>query len=225
MYAGLGASERNQKEAALNYFSKVNPVAFQTQFVNTFDPTYVMRVLGRSTARLAEFGYFDIAKKLMETFRLPENRASIYAFSAAQLARAGVSEGQDSLLAAAALNVIKTKPTNNQRAMCRSLLIYAEGLHEKETDLTAAYKVIKNVEFKVLGTYFLCRALAFQGKLYEAYNNVTADPSDQDLAIFTTGIYRGFGDSMAPPNKSWNTYTNGNKTLLDSPLSYVDEYN
>jgi len=105
------------------------------------------------------------------------------------------------------------------------LLVYANALHTPDPDLTTSYKIIKNVEFKVLGTYLLCRALAFQGRLYEAYTNVIADPSDEDLAVFTTGIYRGYGDSMPPPNESWNRYLKGNSTLLDSPLRYVDEYN
>lgn len=225
LYAGIGAAQHNQKEAALNYFGKVNPAALQAQFVNTFDPTYVMRVLGRSTAYLAQFGDFKTAKNLIETFRLPENRATMYAFSSQQLSRRGVSDGQDSLLSAAALNAMKTKPTNNARAMSRLLFVYAQALHENDTDITAAYKIIKNVEFKVLGTYLLCRGLAFQGKLYEAYNNVIADPSDEDFALFTTGICRGYGDSMPPPDESWSEYLKGNNTLLDSPLRYVDEYN
>jgi hypothetical protein len=109
--------------------------------------------------------------------------------------------------------------------MCRTLLVYADALYLDDIDIPRAYKITKNVEFKVSGTYLLCRGLAFRGKLYESYSNIIPDPSDEDLAIFTTGIYRGFGDSMPPANESWQQYIKGNTSLLDSPLRYVDEFN
>ncbi|HTF21857.1 MAG TPA: hypothetical protein VK658_27445, partial [Chryseolinea sp.] len=76
LYTGLGAADHDQKEAALTYFKKVDPTGYQTQFVNTFDPTYVMRILGRAAEYMTQYDDFVTARKLIGTFRMPENRTT-----------------------------------------------------------------------------------------------------------------------------------------------------
>lgn len=225
LYLGREAARNHDKKSSLEYYHQVSPDDVQAILANSFDARIPFRLLAVAIADLAAYDDFAFIEKLVNAFDVPENRINLYAYAAQLLSIRRAVPGTEKLLDAAKRELLKAKSLEPGRINSRAVLAYAQLLHERSPDPTTAYRMVKNIEVKAQSIYLIGRALAFHGKLYEAYNNIPSDMSDPETITLYTGVYRGYYESLPGGATPWLDYRESDQTASDRPIFYVPEHN
>ncbi|MEJ1238579.1 hypothetical protein WBG78_10630 [Chryseolinea sp. T2] len=223
MYLGRGASQKNDKEAALSYYNHIASTDIRAMLVSGFDPSLPVRLMARCLADMAQYEDSKLVDKLVSAFDLPENRVALYSYASQLLSLQHVEKGPDKLIADAEKELVNVRSGNRGSMDFRSIVVYAELVHEQQPNITAAYDMIKNIEVKYIAFYLIGRGVAFHGDLYDAYNTLPDDVSDSESVTLLTGVYRGFNDFLNTPNSSWADYHESHQSALDLPIYYASE--
>lgn len=227
LYAGHEASLRNERERALYYFSQLTTDHLKALFFNSFNPGYTMSLVGIAVGDLAKFDYLDEADRVVKMFRLPVNRSTLYAYGAqGPLLENIKTHSIDRLIDSASLYMNKTKNINSAQSN-RVHLAGALAFRDKPGDMEAANKRIKNVQYKYFGMGLIARALAVNGKTFEALDYITRNTSAAGNADFAMNILYGYNlrNGSLQEKSAWKTYSQNHAWIFNRPITYADEDN
>jgi hypothetical protein len=227
LYAGHEASQRNERDRALYYYSQLTTDHLKALFFNSFNTGFTVSLVGSAIGDLAKFDRIDEADRIVKMFRLTVNRSTFYAYGArGPLLENIKTPSVDQLIDSAIVYMKKTKVLNPGQSN-RVQLGAALALRDKPGDIEAANKTIKNVQFKYYGMGLIARAQARNGKTFEALDYITKNTSAVGNAAFAANILYGYNlrSKSVKPQLSWKAYMENHAWFFDRANTYADENN
>jgi len=210
LYLGIEMAYQGNPEELLYCYSQIKTNNFNNLFnyraFNNQINSHSFRMLAQMVTELARYGYLEESISLVKSLNNPVNRSSIYAFAAKELSLSKYSgEGIRTLIDSSYAEIDKIENLTTGQPN-RTILSHALALQNNKNDLEGSIGVIKNVPFKFVGYQRICRALAFNNRLYDAYENMPANISDTDISIFLWNILYGYSLDEENPGEEWNVY-------------------
>jgi hypothetical protein len=165
------------------------------------------------------------AYRLVNQFKNPSNRSSLYAFAAICLLKEKTDEKISQLLLDSAMAEKDRKENRTNDQPNRGLIAYALTMENPSGNTQKAYMLIKNLGSKNEVTENISRAFAFRKELYGAEENISANISSSDEADFLWAILLGYSEGMTETRPGWKKFDLGYPPRLNANLQYVDENN
>lgn len=214
---------RNLIDSAKLFYQKVNKVKI-VDIANTNGP-YLMFHVGSAVSHFARWNEFDEAYRLIQVFKKPVNRSSLYAFAATRLQRGNVnSPVVDRLIDSARKEMLRVENVGVDQ-QSRYLLPYALAMRMKTGDVAEAEKTIKNVDFKFFIQQVVVRSLSFHGRLYDSYQEIPKSISPSDKAAFLWNCLYGYSEGQGTPNDAWRDFTNNHRFWYRRFIFFDNENN
>jgi hypothetical protein len=138
---------------------------------------------------LMKYGDSDWAYALTQSFENPINRSSIYAFAARTLIYEDNLKGPlvDQLIDSSYQEMQRVQNVDDQPN--RVTLASTLALRNGPNDIDEAFRVIKNVRYKQIGIWMICRGLVYNDEFYKAYETIPENLSDDDIMGYYFEIY------------------------------------
>jgi len=105
----------------------------------------------------------------------------------------------------------------------RIQLAYANTLNNPKENLEGSFKIIKNLEQKILANQFIVRSLGFHAYLYEAKSQFPENISDGDYAILLREILYGYAEGKGELKETWREFQDGYPWFIKGWILYIDE--
>jgi hypothetical protein len=174
-----------------------------------------------------KYGEPDRAEKLVNIFESAINRSSVYAYAASNLQWEGTMDSRVSMLIDSAKQEIAKTSNLTTVQPNRLYLANALAMRNFSGDTEEAYKILKNVEIKLEGIAWICRAFASRGDLYEATRNIPGNISATDTKTFSWNIIVGYGEGLKIENEKpeWSEFVNNRFFENYRPINYTNENN
>ncbi len=228
LYLGLNAMDQNDHPLALKYYSRLRTENFGSLFRSKILPGYLssssFKLIGKAYSCFIQNDKPDDAKRLLEFFRKPANRSSLYAFVAREFGNINSGDPRvkillDSAIAEMGREENRTSAQPNRFGVAVGLVTSDPSEHSIEE----AKGIIKNQAIKFVILQRISRALAHRERLFLAAQLIPANISDADQLVFLWDILLGYAERQ-PTTAEWkeyeDTYTWFDKTDF---LPYVDE--
>jgi len=189
-------SREGDEKRAKEFYHKVDPSKIkkylfgQTQRgIFYYQDCEVLRKVSLAVSDLTKYGDFEWAYALTRSFENPINRSSVYAFAARSLIFLDHIKGPfvDRLIDSSYQEMRRVHNVDDQPN--RVTLAGALALRNKPQDVEEAFRVIKNVRFKQIGIWMICRGLAFNDEFYKAYKTIPENLGDDDIMGYFFEIY------------------------------------
>ena len=87
-------------------------------------------------------------------------------------------------------------------------------------DVEEAFKVIKNERLKSSGIWWISRGYAFNNQLYNAYEVIPDNLSDDDISGYLFEVYHDYNRNMREDSQYWLKWEKVNDNL-DSRIYYI----
>jgi hypothetical protein len=166
---------------------------------------YVMRELAWANSAMMRVDRIDLANKFIEPFKNPINRSSIYAYSAMQSIKMhGKYPYVDQLIDSSFAEMERVENAVFQPN--KNLIAAALAFRNNSGDIELAYKVIKNEIVKSIGIWWISRGHAFNNQLYEAYNAIPDNLSDDDVSGYLYEVFHDYNRNNRPESAYWTKY-------------------
>jgi hypothetical protein len=174
---------------------------------------------------LTEAGKNQEAQKIIQVFKKPGNRSSLYAFAAAEMLNEKKDSKQVQTLIDSARNELNRSQNVTGFQPNRRVLSYALALQDPEKNMPEINTLIKNLPQKLFPTQSVCRAYAFNNLLYNARAYTPNLISDDDQADTNWYILYGYSLSGKEPGPEWMAYHNSYIQIFTRRINYQDESN
>ena len=229
IYLGKEAQDSGKLDEMSGYYDKIdsskifNMLREKDFFGFVRDQSF--RMIGFAVEGYMKAGNPARAYRLVNQFKNPSNRSSLYAFAAVSLLK---EKGDDKLIrplidSALAEMDRKENRTNNQPN--RGLLAYALAMENPSENTPKAYTLIRNLGTKFEAIRDISRGVAFRNELYGAVKNIPANISSSDEADFIWAILLGYSEGKTETRNEWKKYIQGYPARLKMNIVYVDESN
>jgi hypothetical protein len=229
LYGGYEAYLNKDTAGMLNMYSKLVPVnLFNILRAKEFGgniSNQSFRMIAYAVRALYEIGHPEKAQQLITVFKNPINRSSLYAYASyqMQLANSGGSSSLQ-LLDSAEIELPRSETTTQDQPN-REMLAAALSLNPTNKNIDEAFRIIKNIPNRFYATSYICGALGFKDKLFEAKSSIPELCSDTDIADFYALILYNYNLNKKISGKEWDMYNGDYTPLSILDLRYIDENN
>jgi hypothetical protein len=230
LYLGSYAFDQGDQSLALQYYSRLNIENFGNLLRYKISPglsnNSSFRLMGKVFTFYLQNNKPAEAKHILDFFRNPVNRSSLYAAAARELSAENVNPSLTSELLDSAL-VEMNRLENLNTGQPNRFLITIALLRQSPTEqsIEKAKAIIKNQALKLTFQQRMARALAYRGELFKATEVIPGNISDTDQMEFLWNMVRGYAEST-PTAPEWKEYE---ETFIwyirTNFLPYVDETN
>lgn len=229
LYLYLGSDERKQGnlDSALYYYRKLNHenifnMLRSKEYGNNIN-NHSFRLLGYAIEVFAKTGHFDEAYNLLNAFKKPINRSTLYSFVASELLLTKFQgERLIQQLLDSAESELKKVEGIGEGQPHRTMLSYALMLKDPAKNSGEASQLIKNNQFKFFALGLNCRAFAINEVLYGAIQNIPANISKTDRANFLREILYG-ANLQQEHDQAWNKFNEYYNPGVTHWIFYIDE--
>ncbi|MFM9837985.1 MAG: hypothetical protein ACKVOQ_06955 [Cyclobacteriaceae bacterium] len=230
LYLGSYALDKGDQPLGLQYYSKMNIENFENllryKILTGLSNNTSFRLMGKAFTCYIQNNKPAEAKHVIDFFKKPVNRSSIYAAAVRELSAQKVNPPLASALLDSAIvemnrleNLNSEQP--NRYRIAVSLLTQAPTEHS----IQQAKDIIKNQALKLTIQQRMARALAYRGELFKATEVIPENISDADQMEFLWNMVRGYAESM-PIAPEWKEYEESSLWYQRTNfLPYVDETN
>ena len=186
---------------------------------------HAFRLIANAVYALTKTGHFEEAKSIISSFKLPMNRSSLYAYSAVTASY----EKQDGKLVQQFIDSAKVEMNRAENVTAgqpnRPLVAFALAMQSPEKNAAEISMLIKNIPQKSPALRNTCRSYAFNGKLFEAVDNIPESISANDQAEFLGNILYDFHENDDKEQPQWATFNQYYRPFIIRFIQYVDENN
>ena len=178
-------------------------------------------LVANAVTNLAANNRFDEAYTLINEYKKPTNRSSLYAYASQMITIKKQSpEMATRMLDSALVEMNKDNPDFFQPN--RPLVAIAKMFVNPGKNETSAYRTIKNSFNKFNTMVHFSKAFALKGNLYKAYHQAPSKIANEDKAIFL--YYTLYGNNMTREKKvAWLKFQDNYNPFDASFLVYIDE--
>ena len=227
LFLGERAYQRNEEEVMHAYYQKINPDILlnnlRTKEYGNQVNNYVLRLIATATEGLANSESFDEIFRLIKPFNKAINRSSIYAYAAKDLLYKKTNpEMAKRLLDSARVEFDRTGIVTTGQPH-RIQLAYANTLYDPKENLEESFRIIKNLQLKILANQFIVRSLGFHFYLYEAKSRFPENISDGDQAILLSEILYGYAEGKGELDDKWSEFQENYLWNVTKWIIYLDE--
>jgi energy-coupling factor transporter ATP-binding protein EcfA2 len=230
LHLGYSAMEKNDQPLALIWYSKLKPENFSNIFREKLIPNYIQSVslllVAESFTSFVQNNKPENARKILEAFKNPVNRSSLYAFCARELVEKKMNGLHVGQLLDSAQAEMKRVENSNELQPNRPLI--AVGLVASQPSSNSekiARNIIKNQPLKYESLQRIARALSYNGQLFAASEVIPANISDEDQLSFLWNILQGYTERLKVAS-DWREYEkNIVFPVRTNHIPYVDETN
>ncbi|MCU0357184.1 MAG: ATP-binding protein [Cyclobacteriaceae bacterium] len=227
LYAGYDAQQGGDTTAMFRYYSRLKPDIFlnllrSKEFTNQANGQS-LRMIAYAVKAFTQHGHFDEAYSLIEDFKKPINRSSIYAFSSITLRLERGNEEAAKRLQDSSLIEMKRVGAITTGQPHRQLLAYSMTLHDPEKNTPEASQLIKNLSAKSIAQQRMALAYGFHGRLYAGQISFPPLLSDTDQAIFYRFLLTGYAKGRRMNPSPWRKYDSGLPLDQTEWINYIDE--
>lgn len=226
LYLGFEEQKKDNQDSAFYYYSKLNHenifnMLRSKEYGNNVNSNS-FRLIGYAIKSFARTDHFDEAYELLNVFKKPVNRSTLYSFAASELLRSEFNGNViQRLLDSAEIELSRADAIGGGQPH-RTMLSYALMLQEPMRNSDKALQLIKNNQFKFFAVSLICRAYAMNNELYGAIQNIPLNSSDTDQANFLNEILYGAG-LQKQQDQSWNHFNDYYNPVLAHWIIYIDE--
>jgi len=226
---GLKAQQQGDQKSMLRYYDKIQHgnllnILRTKEYANNVN-NHAFRLMAFAVKGLTEAGQDQDAQKVIQVFKKPANRSSLYAFAAAEMLNEKKDSKQAQALIDSARNELNRSQNNTGFQPNRLVLSYALALQDPEKNIPEINKLIKNLPQKLFPTQSVCRAYAFNNLLYNARAYIPNLISDDDLADTNRYILYGYSLRSKESAPEWVNYNNNYIQIFTRSINYQDESN
>ncbi|WP_194977076.1 nSTAND1 domain-containing NTPase [Aquiflexum lacus] len=227
LYLGEMAYKDNEVEAALSYYQKINPdnllnILRSKEYGNQIN-NHSLRLIASAIEALANTGDFEGIKGLMRPFNKSINRSSLYAYAAKDiLYKKTDPQIAKRLLDSAMMEFNRTGIVTSGQPH-RIQLAYANTFYDPKGNVDESFRIIKNLQQKILANQFIVRSLGFHAYLYEAKSRFPENISDGDQAILLSEILYGYAEGKGELNDKWSKFQENYLWNITRWIFYIDE--
>lgn len=228
LFLGYYAQQAGDNEAMVAWYSKLNPGNFfnilRTKEYGNNVNNQSFRTIAYAIQGFVKEGQLDQAMPLINIFKKPMNRSSLYAFIAAELQREKwddknlIQQMIDS--AYAELNRVENLATGQPN---RQVLAYALALQDPEVNVSEANNLIKNINAKIFAMERITEAFAFRDNLYGAQYSIPSLISKTDQANFLSDILIGYMEGNVKMDERWRVFSESYVANQHHWIFYIDE--
>ncbi|WP_336515447.1 hypothetical protein [Pollutibacter soli] len=229
LYGGYQAFLHKDSARMLEIYAHLIPVNFfnilrAKEFAGNIS-NQSFRMIAFAVKALYEYGQPEKAQRLINVFKSPINRSSLYAYASYQMQisnNAGPLAAQ--LLDSAKAQLPRSEITTQDQPN-REMIAAALALHPTTRNIDNAFSIIKNIPTRFYATSYICGALGFDDKLFEAKSNIPELCSDTDICDFYALILYNYNLRKKISGKEWDRYNSNYTPLSILDLRYIDENN
>jgi energy-coupling factor transporter ATP-binding protein EcfA2 len=230
LYLGSYAVDKGDLPLALQYYSKLKAENFGNLLRFKIGPGIVntasFRLIGKAFTCYLQNNKPAEAKRIIDFFRKPVNRSSLYAAAARDLSAQKVNPPLASaLLDSAIVEMNRLENLNSEQPNRFRITIALLTQSPTEQSIEKANGIIKNQTLKLTFQQRMARALAYRGELFKATEVIPGNISETDQLEFLWNIVRGYAESI-PTSPEWREYEERSLWYQRTNfLPYVDETN
>jgi hypothetical protein len=226
---GLDAQHAGDQKNMLRYYSKLQPdnllnILRTKEYGNNVND-HTFRLIAFAVKGLTQAGKPEEVQKIVQVFKKPTNRSSLYAFAAAEM----LNEKKDSKIIQALIDSSRNELNRTQNVTGfqpnRLVLSYALAMQDPEKNLPEINKLIKNLPQKLFPIQATVRSFAFNDQLYNAQAYIPSLISDDDLANTQWYILYGHSLRNPDPRAEWQAYQKYYTQIFTRSINYQDESN
>lgn len=229
LYGGNEAMQQKDTAGMLDMYSQLVPVnLFNILRAKEFGGNITnqsFRMISQAVRGLYESGHPEKAQELISVFKNPINRSSIYAFAAYQLQQGGDSGPLARQLLDSSKKEVSRVEITTQDQPNREVLAASLALKPTSENIAEAFRLVKNIPGRFYATSYICGALGFDDKLFEAKSHIPELCSDTDISDFYALILYNYDLKKKISGKEWESFNRNYTKLSLLDLRYVDESN
>ncbi len=230
LHLGLYALEKKDQAAALTYYSKLKVENFGNLFRNKvltgYSSSSSFKMLANAFTCFVENNKTKEAEVILNFFRKPANRSSLYSFVARDFTVRKMDRKLiQRFLDSATVEMRRVENMNSDQPNRARIAIELVTLDPTENSIQEAKGIIKNQVFKFIVLQRMARGLAYRSELFKATEVVPSNISDYDQMDFMYNILLGYAE-REPVAPEWREYEDTYMWFNKSDfLPYVDETN
>ncbi len=226
---GLKAQQQNDQKSMLRFYGKIQHgnllnILRTKEYANNVNDN-AFRLMAFAVKGLTEAGQNQDAQKIIQVFKKPGNRSSLYAFAAAEL----LNEKKDGKTVQALIDSSRNELNRGQNVTGfqpnRLVLSYALALQDPEKNMPEINTLIKNLPQKLFPIQSVSRAYAFNNQLYNARTLIPGLISNDDLADSFWYLLYGYSFNVKDIAAKWKTYRDNDIQIFTRSINYQDESN
>jgi hypothetical protein len=227
LYLGEMAYKDNEVETALSYYQKINPdnllnILRSKEYGNQIN-NHSLRLIASAIEALANSGDFEEIFKLLRPFNKAINRSSLYAYAAKDLLYKQTNPDMAKRLLDSARVEFNRAGIVATGQPHRIQLAYANTLYDPKGNVEESFRIIKNLQQKILANQFIVRSLGFHAYLYEAKSRFPENISDGDRAILFSEILYGYAEGKGELDDKWSKFQENYLWRITRWIFYIDE--
>ncbi|RPA66749.1 ATP-binding protein [Cyclobacteriaceae bacterium YHN15] len=227
LYLGEMAYKDNEVEDALSYYEKINPdnllnILRSKEFGNQIN-NHSLRLIASAIEAMANTGDFEGIKGLMRPFNKAINRSSLYAYAAKDILYKKTDPSIAKRLLDSAMVEFNRTGIVTSGQPHRIQLAYANTLFDPKGNVEESFRIIKNLQQKILANQFIIRSLGFHANLYEAKSRFPENISDGDRAILFSEILYGYAEGKGELDDKWSKFQENYLWNITRWIFYIDE--
>jgi len=230
LYLGSYALDKGDQVLALQYYSNLNI----ENFGNLLRYKILTGPINNTSFRLMQQAFLCYlqnnklaeANRILDFFKKPVNRSSLYAAAARELSTQKVNPSlAGALLDSALVEMDRLENLNSDQPNRFRITIALLTQSPTEQSIEKAKGIIKNQSLKLTIQQRMARALAYGGELFRATEVIPGNISDTDRMEFLWNMVRGYAESI-PTTPEWREYEERALWYQRTNfLPYVDETN
>lgn len=230
LYLGSYALDKGDQVLALQYYSNLNI----ENFGNLLRYKILTGPINNTSFGLMQQAFtcylqnnkLAEANRILDFFKKPVNRSSLYAAAARELSAQKVNPSlAGALLDSALVEMDRLENLNSDQPNRFRITIALLTQSPTEQSIEKAKGIIKNQSLKLTIQQRMARALAYGGELFRATEVIPGNISDTDRMEFLWNMVRGYAESI-PTTPEWREYEERALWYQRTNfLPYVDETN
>ena len=230
LYLGYYLQEKGDQALALNYYSKLRTENFGNLFRNKILPGYSnsssFKLIGKAFSCYTQNNMPEEAKRILNFFKKPANRSSLYAFVAREFSEKQMnSDMVRSLLDSAITEMGREENLNSDQPNRYRIAIGLITNAPTENSIQQAKSIVKNQALKFILLQRMARTLAYKDQMFNATEIIPDNISEADQMEFLWNILRGYAERI-PTAPEWREYQDTYAWFQKTDfLPYVDEIN
>ncbi len=230
LYLGYYALEKNDEALALKYYSKLKTENFGNLLRYRILPTYSnsssFKLMAKAFTCFMQNNKQEEAKHLLDFFKKPANRSSLYAYVARDFSEKNMDGKRvQQLLDSALAEMGRVENLNSEQPNRYRIAIALVTNAPSENSVEQAKAIIKNQSLKFVGLQRMARGLAYREELFKAVQVIPGNISDTDQLTFLWEILLGYAEGK-PTAPEWKEYEDTYAWFAKTDfIPYVDERN
>ncbi|HRI78684.1 MAG TPA: hypothetical protein PLR06_04035, partial [Cyclobacteriaceae bacterium] len=210
LYLGYYACQQDDQSLALKYYTSVKPENFnnllQYKILTGYTTSNSFKLMASAFTCFSENNQQAEAKKILDFFKKPANRSSMYAFAAREF----VEKKKDPLiiqlfLDSAIVEMGRTENLNSDQPNRFRVAVTLVTQSPTDQSIGQAQNIIKNQTLKFIVLQRMARGIAYNQELYKASNMIPDNISDNDIMEFLRNILIGYAESQTVRGE-WQEY-------------------